>query len=267
MIDDRLDDRVAVVTGAGRGIGLAIAERLAGAGATVVIGELVEELGRGAAADLVAKGHRAEAIPLDVSSGASCAALADAVVARHGRIDILVNNAGLFRLHRSEDMPEADWRLQIDVMLTGTFLCTQAVGRKMIAQGGGAVVSIASIGGMGGWPMRSAYNAAKAGVIVLTEVLATEWAHFGIRLNCVSPGVTRTDMLEVAVRQGLASLERYEARTPLGRVAETSEIADAVLFLASDRASYVTGHNLRVDGGWVPWGNLGAIGFPEEPAS
>jgi NAD(P)-dependent dehydrogenase (short-subunit alcohol dehydrogenase family) len=232
----------------------------------VIIGELDADRGRDAAAGLAARGLPVEAVPLDVSSSASCAAMTEAVVTRHGRIDILVNNAGIFRLHPSEDMPEEDWRLQIDVLLTGTFLCTQAVGRVMIAQGGGSVVSIASIGGMGGWPMRSAYNAAKAGVIVLTEVLATEWAHHGIRLNCVSPGVTRTDMLDVAVRQGLASLGKYEARTPLGRVAETAEIADAVLFLASDRASYVTGQNLRVDGGWVPWGNLEAIGFPEEAA-
>ncbi len=261
---DLLAGRVAVVTGAGRGIGLGIAERLATAGARVVIGELVEERGRSAAERLASQGLAVEAVQLDVASGTSCAAMVETVVGRLGRIDILVNNAGLFRLHPSETMPEEDWRLQIDVMLTGVFLCTQAVGRVMIEQQGGSIVSIASIGGMGGWPMRSAYNAAKAGVIVLTEVLATEWAHHGIRLNCVSPGVTRTDMMDVAVKQGVASLERYERRTPLGRVAEVSEIASAVLFLASDRASYITGQNLRVDGGWVPWGNLHAVGFPEQ---
>lgn len=262
--EDLLAGRVAVVTGAGRGIGLGIAQRLATAGARVVIAELMDDRGREAAEGLAGQGLAVEAVPLDVASSASCAAMVRDVVGRHGRIDILVNNAGLFRLHPSEAMPEEDWRLQIDVMLTGVFLCTQAVGRVMIEQQRGSVVSIASIGGMGGWPMRSAYNAAKAGVIVLTEVLATEWAHHGIRLNCVSPGVTRTEMMDVAVKQGVASLERYEGRTPLGRVAEVSEIANAVLFLASDRASYVTGQNLRVDGGWVPWGNLHALGFPEE---
>lgn len=266
-MSEALRDRVAVVTGGGQGIGLGIAERLARDGARVVIGELLPERGEAAAAGLVGQGLRAEAAPLDVSDAASCATLVGSVVERHGRIDILVNNAGLFRLHRSEDMPEADWRLQIDVMLTGVFFMTQAVARAMIGRGGGSVVSIASIGGMGGWPMRSAYNAAKAGVIVLTEVLATEWAQHGIRLNCVSPGVTRTEMLDVAVRQRMASLDQYEGRTPLGRVAEVREIADAVAFLASDRASSITGQNLRVDGGWVPWANPAGQGFPGEAAS
>jgi NAD(P)-dependent dehydrogenase (short-subunit alcohol dehydrogenase family) len=177
-----------------------------------------------------------------------------------------VNNAGVFSLHKSEDMPEEAWRLQIDVLLNGVFFMTQAVARAaMIPQRQGNIVSIASIGGMGGWPMRSAYNAAKAAVINLTEVLATEWGHLGIRINCISPGVTQTDMMEVAIKQGLATLDRYSKRTPLGRVAQVHEMANAILFLASDRAKHVTGMNLRVDGGWVPWAAMfGAEGFPEE---
>jgi NAD(P)-dependent dehydrogenase (short-subunit alcohol dehydrogenase family) len=260
-----LEDRVAVVTGAGRGIGLAIADTFGREGARVIIGELVTERGEQAARELRAKGYHVQAIPLDVTQPASCAALAQQVMAEHGQIDVLVNNAGLFYLHKSEEMPEDHWRSQIDVMLSGVFFITQSVARAaMIPQRRGSVVSIASIGGMGGWPMRSAYNAAKAGVIALNEVLATEWAQYGIRLNCVSPGVTRTEMMDVAIGQGLADVEKYSQRTPLGRVAEAREIAAAVLFLVSDKSSYITGENLRVDGGWVPWGNPNALGFPEQ---
>lgn len=259
-----LEDSVAVVTGAGRGIGLAIAEAFGREGAHVIIGELDAERGREAAARLTAHGYRAQAVPLDVTQAASCAALVERVSAEHGHIDILVNNAGLFILHRSETMPEAAWRQQVDVLLTGVFLMTQAAARGMIARRRGSIVNIASIGGMGGWPMRAAYNAAKAGVIALTEVLATEWAHYGLRVNAVSPGVVRTEMMQVAIRDGVASAEQYARRTPMGRVAEADEIADAVVFLASDRASYITGVNLRVDGGWVPWGNLHARGYPDE---
>lgn len=258
-----LQDRVAIITGGGRGIGLGIAESFCRAGARVVIGELVSERGAEAAAQLQASGYQAQALTLDVTQPAACQALAEQVMAMYGRIDILVNNAGLFILHKSEEMPEADWRLQIDVLLNGVFFMTQAVARvALIPQQRGSVVNIASIGGLGGWPMRAAYNAAKAGVIVLTEVLATEWAHYNIRVNAVSPGVTRTEMMQQAVNQGIAQVATYAKRTPLGRVAEVEEIANAVLFLASDRASYITGENLRVDGGWVPWGNLQAQGFP-----
>lgn len=256
--------RVAVITGSGRGIGYGIAERCAVEGARVIIGELNPQRGEEAAQRLRAQGYTAHAIALDVTQPASCAALCEQVMQLYGRIDVLVNNAGLFILHKSEDMPEQDWRVQIDVLLNGTFFMTQAVARAaMIPQRSGSVVNIASIGGMGGWAMRSAYNAAKAGVIVLTEVLATEWAQYNIRLNCVSPGVTRTEMMDSAIKQGAANLNQYNNRTPLGRVAEVSEIADAVLFLASDHASTITGENLRVDGGWVAWANSDGLGFPE----
>jgi NAD(P)-dependent dehydrogenase (short-subunit alcohol dehydrogenase family) len=255
--------RVAIVTGAGRGIGFGIAEAFGREGASVVVGELDAQRGADAAATLRAQGCDALAIPLDVTQSASCLALVDRVVAEHGRIDILVNNAGVFTLHKSEEMPEAEWRRQIDVMLTGVFLMTQAAARIMIPRRAGSIVNVASIGGMGGWPMRSAYNAAKAGVIALAEVLATEWAQYNIRVNCVSPGVVRTEMAEAAVREGHATFEKYARRTPMGRVAEVPDIARAVVFLASDRAGYITGMNLRVDGGWVPWANLHALGFPE----
>lgn len=259
----RFENQVVVITGAGRGIGFTIAEAFAQQGARVVLGELVEERGRAAAEKLRERGFNAQAIQLDVTRSESCAALVQAVVDTYEKIDVLVNNAGVFTLHRSEDIPEAEWRLQIDVMLTGTFLCTQAVARVMIPRRRGAIVSIASIGGMGGWPMRSAYNAAKAGVINLTETLATEWAQHNIRLNCVSPGVTRTEMMDVAIKEGVASEQMYANRTPLGRIASPQEMSNAVLFLASDRARFITGENLRVDGGWVPWNNLSPVGFPE----
>ena len=259
-----LKDRVTIVTGAGQGIGFSIANRFAREGAKVIIGELVEQRGREAAERLKTQGYHAQAIPLDVIKSEACAALVEQVKAEYGRIDVLVNNAGIFILHKSEEMPEADWRRQIDVMLNGVFFMTQAVARVMIPQRRGSIVNIASICGMGGWPLRSAYSAAKAGVIVLTKGLATEWAQYSLRINCVSPGITRTELMDEAIQQGIATLGKYSDRTPLGRVAEMEEIANAVLFLASDRASYVTGENLRVDGGWMAWGNLKALGFPEE---
>ncbi len=260
----QLKDQVAIITGAGRGIGFGIAETFAREGATVIIGELVPERGEAAAERLRAAGYAAQALPLDVTQPASCAALVEQVLAAHGRIDVLVNNAGIFILKKSEEMPEADWRLQIDVLLNGVFFMTQAVARAaMIPQQRGAVVNIASIGGLGGWPMRSPYNAAKAAVIVLTECLATEWAQHNLRLNCVSPGVTRTEMTDAAVKQGAAAnLDKFEQRAPLGRLGEVADIANAVLFLASGRAGFITGENLVVDGGWAPWANPHGAGFP-----
>jgi NAD(P)-dependent dehydrogenase (short-subunit alcohol dehydrogenase family) len=131
----------------------------------------------------------------------------------------------------------------------------------MIAADHGAIVNLASITGIGAWPMRGAYNAAKAGLIGLTQVLASEWARHGIRVNAISPGPVDTDMLQQAFDQGVASRRQFEERIPAGRLAATSDIAAAALFLASDQASYVTGANLRVDGGWLAWANPNGQGF------
>lgn len=260
-----LGNRVVIITGGGRGIGLGIAEAFGQAGAQVVIGELVQERGAAAAEQLRAQGYNAQAWPLDVTKPDSCRSLVAWVIEEYQRVDVLVNNAGLFILQKSEDATEEAWRIQMDVMLNGVFFMSQAVAKMaMIPQQYGSIINISSIGGLGGWPMRAAYNTAKAGLIVLTEVLATEWAQHNLRVNCVSPGITRTDMMKTAIELGAAQEEIYTNRTPMRRIAEVHEIADAVRFLASDRASYITGENLRVDGGWVPWGNLYATGFPNE---
>jgi NAD(P)-dependent dehydrogenase (short-subunit alcohol dehydrogenase family) len=184
-----------------------------------------------------------------------------AVLDRYGHIDILVNNAGTAILEPSEAVSDEHWQLQIDLMLSGAFFCARAVAPAMIRQGSGAIVTISSIGGLGGWPQRAAYNAAKAGAINLTETLGTEWARYGIRVNAVAPGVTITDLGKERrptadpAPAWPASVATYERRHPLGRRAQPEEIAEAVLFLASDRASYITATTLRVDGGWTAWAN------------
>lgn len=251
-----LNGRIAIVTGGGRGIGFGIAQQLAGAGAEIVIAEFNPALGKEAVDSLTSAGHKASFHEVDVRNAESVEAMAQAVAAQYGHIDILINNAGLAQIGPTETFPLDDWNRQIDVMLNGVFLCIQSVGRVMLRQRKGVILNISSIGGLGAWPMRSAYNAAKAGVISLTENVGTEWARHGVRVVSVAPGVTRTAMLQQMVDEGIASLTQYEKRTPMGRPGEVEEIAKAVQFLVSDRASYITATTLTVDGGWTAWGNL-----------
>ncbi len=251
-----LDGRIAIVTGAGRGIGFGIAQRLCSAGAHVVVAEFNPALGQEAVSKLSEQGYKATFHETDVRKQESAGALVDAVASRFGRLDILINNAGLATIGPTETFPLDDWNRQIDVMLNGVFLCMQAAGRVMLQQGTGVILNIASIGGLGAWPMRSAYNSAKAGVISLTENIGCEWARRGVRVVSVSPGVTRTAMLQQMVDEGIATLDKYNRRTPMGRVGEIDEITSVVQFLVSDRASYITATNVTVDGGWTAWGNL-----------
>lgn len=261
---DELAGQASLVTGAAQGIGGAIATRLGELGAAVAVTDLNREGAEAKARELRAAGCEAFALRLDVRDTFEIEAAVSEAEAKLGGIDVLINNAGLFQLTESVAVPDAEWQLQIDVMLTGPFKLMRRVTREMLARGTGSIVNVCSIGGFGGHPQRTAYNAAKGGIKVMTEVLATEWASRGIRVNAVAPAVTRTEILDHVIRSagGAIKADEYAERTPLGRIAEAREIADGVAFLASPRAAYITGETLVIDGGW-----LASDGFPHDPAA
>jgi NAD(P)-dependent dehydrogenase (short-subunit alcohol dehydrogenase family) len=251
MIPERfsLQGRVAVVTGGGQSLGLAIGRALKAVGAHVVVAEIKEETGRAAAAELGGMFVR-----VDVTDPGSVEEMARAVLGEHGRADVLVNNAGVVHNIPSEEVPDEEWRKVMSVNLDGVFWCCRALGRAMLEQGSGAIINIASMSGIiSNHPQpQAAYNASKAGVITLTKSLAGEWASRGVRVNAVSPGYIRTPLTE----QGMTMREWADvwlASTPMGRLAEPEEIAPAVVYLASDASSYATGTNLVIDGGYTSW--------------
>lgn len=241
-----LTGRLAVVTGGAAGIGRAISEVLAEGGATVVIADRDR-----AAAESLARLLDGYALPLDVTDADAAEAAAAGLVAQHGAPDILVNNAGIVMNAPSLEVDLADWRRVIDVNLHGVFHTSRAFGRHMVAAGRGSVVNISSIcGEVTVHPQpQASYNAAKAGVNLLTKSLAVEWAG-RVRVNAVAPGYTATE-LTLLGRSKPEWFDTWLAGTPMGRLAEPREIALAVAFLASDAASYVTGTVLTVDGGYT----------------
>ena len=239
-----------IVTGAGRGIGQAIAERFAAEGADVLlVGRTLASLEQ-VADGIVADGGHAWARPGDVSRSADVAAVVDAAMRRWGGIDVLVNNAGIDDDTPFLEVDEARWRAVIDVNLTGPFLVSQRVARAMAASGGGVILHIASIDAFGGDGPYAAYNASKAGLLGLNRTMALELGGHGIRVNCVSPGFTLTQMTEAAVGPKLLDyLSNRFARVPLSRLVRAEEVAAACAYLASEDASAITGTNLTVDCG------------------
>jgi len=244
-----LQDKVAVVTGGGQSLGLEVGRALKAAGAKVVVAEINAETGEQAAGDL-----EGNFVQVDVTDPESVKNMVSSLLDDHGRIDVLVNNAGVVHNIPSEEVPDDEWRKVMSVNLDGVFWCCREVGKMMLERGSGAIVNIASMSGViSNHPQpQSAYNASKAAVIMLTKSLAGEWADRGVRVNAVSPGYIRTPLTELGMSKEEWSRVWLES-TPLGRLAEPDEIAPAVVFLASDAASYVTGTNFVVDGGYTSW--------------
>jgi NAD(P)-dependent dehydrogenase (short-subunit alcohol dehydrogenase family) len=255
-----MSGKVALVTGAARGIGRAIADRLAREGASVVYSDLDGE-GAKAASDAAGAtfGGAHMALRLDVTSEPEIEAAVAAVLARHGRLDVLVNNAGIGTgpEERAEidQVTTAQWERVLKVDLTGVFLVSRAAVKPMIAQRSGRVINIASVVGLVPLRLQSAYVAAKAGVANLTRSMALELARHNILVNAIAPGSTETDAwkgwIEDSSSEQKALYTRLISHIPLGRAARPEEIAHAALFLAAPASSYITGHVLTVDGGWI----------------
>jgi len=248
----RLDNRVALVTGAGGGIGRAIALAFAQAGAHVAVTEIEAQIGaaRDTAAQIAALQRRSLGIALDVTRLSEINPLLERVEAELGAVEILVNNAGI-NVHKAAlDISEEEWDRVLDVDLKGAFFMSQACARRMIARARGVIVNIVSIYGIVGYHRRAPYAAAKGGLVNLTRALALEWAKDGVRVNAVAPSFIQTPMTEKELADPLRREENL-SRVPMGRLGVPQDVVGAVVYLASDAASLVTGHTLAVDGGYT----------------
>src|SRR6266850_706486 len=251
----KMEGRTAVVTGGGQGIGLACAEALGEAGATIVVSDRDPKMAESGAAGLKAKGYAAEAVTMDVTDSAHVSEVADQLAARHGKVDILVNNAGIARSETpAEKVADEHWLNVVDVNLNGTFWCCRAFGKHMLVAKSGSIVNIGSMSGfIVNKPQEQCYyNASKAAVHHLTKSLAAEWGARGVRVNAVAPTYVTTP-LNAFVKSNPKMYDAWIGGTPMARMGEVDEIASVVLFLASDAASLMTGSVVLVDGGYTCW--------------
>lgn len=255
---ENFSGKTVLITGSGAGIGRGIAEAFVAAGASVAINDInsaaVDEVVRTLGADCLA-------VAGDISQPASAAAIVEAVEIWRP-LDVLVNCAGVAgEIAPLASQSSDDWQKVIDVNLKGTYLMCQAAAQRMIPRNQGAIVNIASIVGMAGFPASNSYGVSKAAVVMLTKTLAAELARYLIRVNAVAPGVIEAPMLE-QMTAGSAGTEQVVSRVPLGRLGSVSEVSNAVRFLASEAASYITGATLPVDGGWLAFGGIGVASRP-----
>jgi len=248
-----LKNKTAIVTGARRGMGRAHALVLAKAGARVMVADISSEECEKVVKEIEKNGGEAMAIKCDVSKKEEVDKMIETVVKKWGKLDILINNAGIAQFVPFLQMTEAEWDKTININLKGYFLCAQAAAKEMQRQGSGAIVNIASVamGQVGvGFPNLTHYCASKGGIVGMSEAMAIELAPYNIRVNVVSPGAIDTPMID-PVKQDKAAMAGILARVPLRRVGKPEEVANAVLFLASDESSYMTGSVVVVDGGWL----------------
>jgi len=256
MTDQRLQDKVAIITGAGRGIGRAIALAYAEAGADIVAAaRSADEIAETVQA-VEAAGRRGLALTVDITVPAEVERMVAQTVQTFDRIDILVNCAGQRAVASSTELSFDDWQRVLNVNLTGSFLCAQAAGRHMIEAGRGKIINIGSMQAHSGAGERAAYIASKTGLVGLTRALGVEWAVHGVNVNLLSPGYFHTEAIERQIQIGQLDLAAIERRTPANRIGQMEDLLGPAIFLASDESNFMCGQSLIVDGGWLAYGHL-----------
>ncbi|GHH98840.1 SDR family NAD(P)-dependent oxidoreductase [Neobacillus kokaensis] len=248
-----LGNKTSIVTGAGAGIGKEIAIALAQFGSNIVVADINADHAKQTVKELQSFNITSLAIPIDVSKEEEVIRLVNNTMEQFGKIDILINNAGKMQKSRFEEMSIKDWKNILEVNLDSVFLMSKYVGIQMIKSGGGTIVNTASISSfIANKEPQCAYNVSKAGIHMLTQCLASEWAKYNIRVNSIAPGYTKTTMTK-GLFENAENVKDIESLIPLGRVAEPSEIASLAVFLASDASSYTTGSVIHADGGYLVW--------------